>query len=195
VNPKLKQLSEETSGSICHYPRTAGHDLVEQFDHFTGRDRAGIATLPLGEDVMLENSLDVCRVPPVGFDVTFEELVHEKLDAVWIPWQTGGGRDARGWAAWRSRSSRVNATLKDAAVLPGSLSGMTQTVIFRERAQRETHSLLAPFITEEPRLRAIRFDTQRKPTALRVTYIALTAPRLQALNPRRGEPCLPRKGS
>jgi hypothetical protein len=31
---------------------------------------------------MLEYSLHVCRVPPVGFDVTLKELVREKLDAV-----------------------------------------------------------------------------------------------------------------
>jgi hypothetical protein len=84
---------------------------------------------------MLENSLDVPRMPPVGFDVTFEELVREKLDTVWIPWQTRGQGDTRGGAARRSRSSRVNATLEHATVLPDSLAGMAQTVIFGECAQ------------------------------------------------------------
>jgi hypothetical protein len=73
---------------------------------------------------MLENSLNVGWVPAVGFDVTLEELVREKLDTVWIPRQTRGEGNARGWPARSSRSSRVNATLEHATVLPSSLSGM-----------------------------------------------------------------------
>jgi hypothetical protein len=73
---------------------------------------------------MLENSLDVCWLSAVGFNVTLEELVREKLDAVWIPWQTRGEGDASGWPARRSRSSWVYATFEHATVLPGSLSGM-----------------------------------------------------------------------
>jgi len=84
LNPKLEQLSEETSRSLCHHPRTTGDDLVEQLDHFAGSDGAGIAAFPVRQDVMLEDSLHVCRVSPVGF---------EKLDAVWTrrPTCTEGG--------------------------------------------------------------------------------------------------------
>jgi hypothetical protein len=73
---------------------------------------------------MLENALDVGWVSAVGFDVTLEELVREKLDAVWIPWQARGEGDARRWPARRSRSSRVDATFEHATVLPGSLPRM-----------------------------------------------------------------------